>query len=168
MHEAVKAFTSGVYWNRSIIFELKKGSMRSENYPKIYLYRRIVQAKLFIDAHYAEPIALDGIADEAYFSKFHFIRLFKKVYNKTPHQYLIYLRIRKAMLLLQANTPVSDVCHAVGFESLSSFSGLFKRIAGTTPSAYLMQQQKMKARIRASPLDFVPGCFAEKNGWLKN
>lgn len=142
--------------------------MTSENYPKIYLYRRIVQAKLFIDAHYAEPIVLDGIADEAYFSKFHFIRLFKKVYNRTPHQYLIYIRIKNAMLLLQSNMSVSEVCHAVGFESLSSFSGLFKRVAGKTPSSYVLQQQQIKKRKQASPLDFVPGCFAEKNGWLKN
>lgn len=137
-------------------------------YPKIYLYRRIVQAKLFIDKHYAEPIALHCIADEAYFSKFHFIRLFRKIYNKTPHQYLIYIRIKKAMQLLQDNRPVSEVCHAVGFDSLSSFSGLFKRIAGKTPSAYLLEQQKIKTRIKGSPLDFVPGCFAEKSGWLKN
>jgi hypothetical protein len=39
----------------------------TEEYPKIYLYRRIVQAKLFIDSHYAEKIDLDNISDEAYF-----------------------------------------------------------------------------------------------------
>ncbi|MBS1596908.1 MAG: helix-turn-helix transcriptional regulator [Bacteroidetes bacterium] len=140
----------------------------TEQYPKIYLYRRIVQAKLFIDANYADNIDLDNISDEAYFSKFHFIRLFKNIYGKTPHQYLIAVRIDRAMQLLKSDKPVSDTCYAVGFESLSSFSGLFKRIVGITPSIYLMQQQKIKAQIKSSPLTFVPGCFAEKNGWLKN
>src|SRR5687767_15897771 len=106
--------------------------MVTDPYPKVHLYRRIVQAKLFIDNHYSDNIDLGNISDEAYFSKFHFIRLFKKIYGKTPHQYLTSVRIGKAMELLKANIPVSDVCYAVGFESLSSFSGLFKRIVAVT------------------------------------
>ena len=51
-------------------------------YPKVYLYRRIVQAKLFIDTHYNEQIVLDDIADEAALSRFHFMRLFKNSYGK--------------------------------------------------------------------------------------
>ena len=138
-----------------------------EKYPKIYLYRRIVQAKLFIDTNYAYSIDLDNIADEAYFSKFHFIRQFKKIYGKTPHQYLTVVRIEKAMQLLRNGTPVSEVCHATGFESVSSFSGLFKRMAGIAPSAYLTQQQQLKEQISKTPLNFIPSCFAEKNGWAK-
>lgn len=140
----------------------------NEQYPKIYFYRRLVQAKLFIDTHYADNIDLNNIADEACFSKFHFIREFKSIYLKTPHQYLIFVRIEKAMELLRAGVPVSEVCYAVGFESLSSFSGLFKRIAGITPSSYTIQQQTKKEQVAKVPLAFVPGCFAEKNGWLKN
>ena len=139
----------------------------SEPYPKVYLYRRIVQAKLFIDNNFASTIDLDNIADEAYFSKYHFLRLFKKIYGKSPHQYLTTVRIEKAMQLLRADTPVVDTCYEVGFESLSSFSGLFKRIVGLSPSVYLQQQQEIKAHILKTPLDFVPGCFAEKRGWLK-
>jgi len=71
-------------------------SSSKDQYPKVYLYRRIVQAKLFIDRHFAEKIDLTNIAEEATFSKFHFIRLFKKVYGKPPHQYLISVRVEKA------------------------------------------------------------------------
>lgn len=141
--------------------------MINEQYPKIYLYRRLVQAKLFIDAHYLDNIDLDNIADEACFSKFHFIRQFKNIYRKTPHQYLIFVRIERAMELLKADIAVSVVCYTVGFESLSSFSRLFKRVVGITPSTYLMQQQIIKTRIVESPLAFIPGCFAEKYGWLE-
>jgi AraC-like DNA-binding protein len=141
--------------------------MKDQQYPKIYFYRRLVQAKLFIDAHYADNIDLGNIADEAYFSKFHFIRQFKGIYRKTPHQYLIFVRIEKAMELLKAGVPVSEVCYAVGFESLSSFSALFKRIVGITPSTYLAQHQKIKVQIARSPLNFIPACFAEKYGWLE-
>jgi len=141
--------------------------MTTGQYPKVYLYRRIVQAKLFIDTNYANNIDLGNIADEAYFSKFHFIRLFKKIYNKTPHQYLKVVRIEKAMQLLRTDIPVSDVCYAVGFESLSSFSGLFKSLVGLTPSAYQIQQLQIKAQILKTPLQFIPGCFADKKGWTK-
>ena len=108
----------------------------TESYRKIYLYKRIVQAKLFIDTHYAEKIDLDNISDEAYFSKFHFIRLFKKIYGKSPHQYLTYVRVEKAKDLLKTETSIGDVCYSVGFESISSFTGLFKRHAHKTPSQY--------------------------------
>lgn len=141
--------------------------MALEKYPKVYLYRRIVQAKLFIDKNYSEKIDLDNISDEAFFSKFHFIRLFKKIYRKTPYQYLTMVRIENAMRLLQEGTAISEVCYSVGFESLSSFSGLFKRIAGITPSLYVTQQQLIKAQISEAPLKFIPGCFADKNGWTK-
>src|SRR5919112_983376 len=89
-------------------------------YPRIYLYKRIVQAKLFIDGHYSDRIDLSNIADEAYFSKFHFIRLFKTIYGSTPHQYLIKVRIENAKELLQKDMSVTDTCFDVGFDSVSS------------------------------------------------
>ena len=141
--------------------------MNTELYPKVYLYRRVVQAKLFIDEKYFEKIDLHNIADEAYFSKFHFIRLFKKIYGTTPHQYLKLVRIEKAKQLLKDNVPVTETCYAVGCESASSFSGLFKGVVGVSPSVYLAQQQQLKAAIAEAPLDYIPGCFAEKKGWVK-
>ncbi|MES2747201.1 MAG: AraC family transcriptional regulator [Bacteroidota bacterium] len=142
--------------------------MSAEQYPKVYLYRRIVQAKLFIDNNFADKIDLNNISDEAYFSKFHFTRLFKSIYDKTPHQYLTSVRIEKAMQLLRTGISVSEVCFAVGFDSVSSFSGLFKRITGMSPSTYLGQQQQLQLQISKKPMAFVPGCYAHQNGWLEN
>jgi AraC-like DNA-binding protein len=141
--------------------------MQGEVYPKVYLYRRIVRAKLYIDANYAENTDLDNIADEAFFSKFHFIRLFKKTYAKTPHQYLTFVRIERSKLLLQENMPVATVCYAVGFDSISSFTGLFKRLTGTTPSAFQQDYKKKLEEIKTVPLKHIPNCFAESNGWTK-
>src|SRR5438045_5910717 len=112
------------------------------DYPKIYLYKRIVQAKLFIDAHFSENIDLSNIADEAYFSKFHFIRLFKTIYGKTPHQYLTKVRLENALIFLQKGMPVTNTCFAVGFDSVSSFAGLFKRYTKLSPSTYQQQCKK--------------------------
>lgn len=139
---------------------------KEPHYPKIYLYRRIVQAKLFIDVNYNVDINLNAIADTAFFSKFHFIRLFQKVYGKTPHQYLISVRIEKVKDLLgEGKMNVSDACFAVGFTSISSFSGLFKKLVGIAPAVYQMQQLQRKEEIKEAPLGFVPGCYAEKSGW---
>jgi AraC-like DNA-binding protein len=135
--------------------------MNSEaEYPKVYLYRRVVAAKMFIDSHFAESIDLDNIAEEAHFSKFHFIRLFRSIYGKTPHRYLTTVRIDKARQLLREGMAVSDVCLTVGFESLTSFSALFKKETGMSPSAYLVNQQKIREQVRQAPLGFIPGCFA--------
>jgi AraC-like DNA-binding protein len=138
-----------------------------KSYPKIYLYKRIVQAKLFIDNHFAEKIDLNNIADEAYFSKFHFIRLFKKIYGKSPHQYLTWVRIEKAKELLQKGESVTDVCFRVGFESVSSFTALFKRLARHTPAFYKRDMELRQLQIKTAPLQFIPNCFAERQGWTK-
>jgi AraC-like DNA-binding protein len=71
-----------------------------EHYEKIYLYKRIVKAKLFIDDHYADHIDLRNISGQANFSKFHFIRLFKSIYGSTPNNYLVKVRMESAKKIL--------------------------------------------------------------------
>lgn len=139
--------------------------MIPEEYPKAFFYKRIVQAKLFIDSRYADKIDVDDIADEACFSKYHFIREFKKIYGRSPHQYLIFVRMENAKRLLRAPRSVAEVCAGVGFESIGSFSTLFKRTTGFTPSEYGSLQQQVKNQIAAAPLRFVPHCFAYQSGW---
>jgi AraC-like DNA-binding protein len=138
------------------------------SYPKQYLYRQIVRAKLFIDENFASAIDLDNIADEACFSKFHFCRLFRKIYGKTPHQYLTAVRIDRAVRLLESGASVKEACFAVGFDSISSFTGLFKRRIGITPAEFQRNRYKVFEEISKTPLKHIPNCFAEKKGWTKN
>ncbi|MFC0185580.1 AraC-type DNA-binding protein [Pseudarcicella hirudinis] len=142
--------------------------MTPEQYPRIYLYRRIVQAKVFIDKYYLQKIDLDNISDEAYFSKYHFIRLFKSIYGKTPHQYLTTVRIEHAKQLLQQGNSVTEVCFSVGYDSVSTFSSLFTKITGKTPSGYLNYHKQRKQEIQSEPLAFVPKCYAFMHGWGEN
>lgn len=136
--------------------------MPVENLPKIYLYRRIVEAKLFIDRNYEKSIDAGEIAGEACYSKFHFIRTFKSIYGKTPHQYLTSVRIEKAKTLLEIGSSITEACFSVGFESLGSFVTLFKRRAGITPSEYRRRKLERKKQIIEKPLSFIPGCFADE------
>lgn len=138
-----------------------------EQYEKLYLYKRIVQAKLFIDSHYAESIDLSNIADEAYFSKFHFIRLFKTIYGKTPHNYLTSVRIENAKILLTRGLPVSTVSLMVGFDSSTSFTAVFKKMAGTPPSVFQSELQIKQREMAGNPLSAIPQCFAASHGWAE-
>ncbi len=103
---------------------------------KDYLFSHVMRGKKFIESHFAEEINIDQIAGKAFFSKYHFIRLFKSIYYQTPHQYLMAVRIDKARQLLRAGKTVKEACYLVGFTSLGSFKTLFKRQTRQTPAAY--------------------------------
>lgn len=105
-----------------------------------------------IDRHYGEPLDLEGLARTAGISKFHFHRLFTATYGRTPAAYLSERRIERAQDLLRAtNLTVTEVCHAVGFSSLGSFSTRFRQITGESPRAF---QQRWGANAPR-----IPGCF---------
>lgn len=110
--------------------------LSAELYANIYLVKRVIQAKYFIDRNFDQTITLDSVCKEACISKFHLIRSFKKIYGITPYQHLTFLRIKKAKELLQTDLPVTTVCYQLGFDSPTSFSGLFKKIAGKTPTEF--------------------------------
>lgn len=134
---------------------------------RMYLYKRIVYAKLFIDDHFATDIDLDKISDHAHFSKFHFLRLFKSAFGTSPHQYLIGVRLSQSKQLLLAGKSVAEVCLEVGFQSMPSFSTLFKKRFGLTPTEFVAREHDLEARICQEPFAFVPNCFAENYGWRK-
>ena len=100
---------------------------QEDEHPKMYLYRRIVAAKVYIDEHYRQKLNLQQLSAHAYFSKYHFQRSFKKAYGKSPHQYLTEVRMDAAKSLLESGMAVSEVCHKVGFESTPSFIHLFRK-----------------------------------------
>jgi AraC-like DNA-binding protein len=130
-----------------------------EQYSKQYKYRQIVKAKLFIDKNFPQNIDLSQIAEQAHFSKFHFIRLFKNIYDVTPNQYLTEVRIEKAKSLLKKNKSLDEVCILVGFESVSTFKGLFKRETDYTPSDYKRQQSDLKLSMQNNPTMHIPNCL---------
>jgi AraC-like DNA-binding protein len=110
--------------------------LNQQLYSKEYLCNQVIQSKLYIDNHYSKNITLADITTSAHFSKFHFLRLFKKFYGTTPYQYLTEVRIKEAKQNLQSGMTVSEACFSVGFDSVTSFIGLFKKITGTTPLTY--------------------------------
>ena len=97
---------------------------------------KVIQAKQFMDKNYQKDISLDQIALDTLVSKYHLLRLFKKYYGLTIHQYLISRRLIEAKKILAQGISVSSVCYKVGFSSLSTFSKLFKSKNGISPTRY--------------------------------
>ena len=112
--------------------------MTQQLYSKKHLTRQIIDARQYINRHFAEDCKISSLGNKVFISEFHFIRLFKSIYGVTPHQYLISVRISNAKKLLAAGNPISDTCFAVGFKSPTSFTALFKKMTGRTPSQIKM------------------------------
>lgn len=118
--------------------------------------QRLARARAFIDDWYHLPLDLRQISGEACLSRYHFLRLFRKAFNKTPHQYLTERRIEKAKELLSSSgLTVTDVCFEVGFESLGSFSSLFHKHVGHPPITYraIVYEKRMEQKRK------IPACF---------
>ncbi|HMS35374.1 MAG TPA: AraC family transcriptional regulator [Ignavibacteria bacterium] len=116
---------------------------------KTELYKRVCRAKEYMDSAFTENLTLGKISKEACLSQYHFLRIFKSVYKTTPHRYLTSKRIDKARnLLFSTDKSITEICFEIGFESLSSFSWLFKNRFGLSPEMvreqYRMHMSKMK------------------------
>jgi AraC-like DNA-binding protein len=106
------------------------------------------------------PISIRAVAREAAMSPFHFIRQFQAVFGETPHQLRIQSRLERAKhLLALSDYAVTDVCMEVGFSSLGSFSDLFARRVGLSPSAYRKRVRVLMPGPRVLPRDLTPGCL---------
>ncbi len=126
------------------------------------IYERIVSAKLYIDGNFDQNINLEAISQQAYISRFHFHRLFSRVYRITPHQYLTQKRLDMAKeLLAKEGISITEVCNCVGFESLGSFSTLFKKESGYAPQLYRNLAYLKKRLGKEQPKKFIPHCFID-------
>jgi AraC-like DNA-binding protein len=128
----------------------------------VALLAHLRRARDHIDRDYSEPLDLERLAAVAGVSKYHFARSFEAAYGETPIRYLTRRRIERAQDLLRAaNLTVTEVCMAVGFASLGSFSTRFTQLVGESPTAY-----RDRWAARGGPR--VPGCFLFMRGVLNH
>jgi AraC family transcriptional regulator len=102
---------------------------------RIELYRRVRLAHEFLRAYYREPLTLGEIGRVAALSPNHLLRSYQQVFGTSPSRHVAELRLLEAERLLAAGCSVTDTCFQVGFASVGSFSSLFKRRFGRSPSA---------------------------------
>jgi AraC-like DNA-binding protein len=97
-------------------------------------YRSLTQAREFMRHAYRHPVSLPDVAAQANLSPYHFLRVYKRAYGETPHEFLTRLRIERAKALLaRGSHNVTEACFEVGFSSLGSFSVLFAYRVGLSP-----------------------------------
>jgi len=124
------------------------------------LFRRLCRSRDYLAARIDQPLRLSDAAREACLSPFHYHRLFARTFGETPHEFLTRVRIDNAKRMLALDQlPVTEVCFAVGYESLGSFSSLFRTMVGYSPSEYQRGIRKIFAAPKAAPYRLIPGCF---------
>jgi AraC-like DNA-binding protein len=97
----------------------------------------VTRARTFVAAHLAERMTLTDVARAAHMSPFHFCKVFKAATGFTLTDFVARARVpRVRELLLNPHVRVSEAAYAVGFQSLSQFNRVFRRIAGEAPTAY--------------------------------
>ena len=100
----------------------------------------ITRAKQFITDHQTEDLSLEQVACAVHTSKFYFCKIFKKATDINFTDYLSRVRIERAQnLLLNPNLRISEIGFEVGFQSLTHFNRVFKKIAGQSPTDYRAQ-----------------------------
>ncbi len=94
-----------------------------------------------IDREYAQPLDVEALARGAHMSAGHLSREFRRAYGESPYGYLMTRRIERAMALLRrGDLSVTEVCFAVGCQSLGTFSTRFTELVGVSPSVYRREQ----------------------------
>jgi AraC-like DNA-binding protein len=122
-------------------------------------FHRLCRARDLLQEQREPSPSIAELAREVQISPFHFSRQFEAVFGVTPHQFRIQRRLDDAKRLLATGHSVTDVCMEVGFSSLGSFSALFTRKVGESPSAYRRRIRPLVIVPGTVPAELTPGCL---------
>jgi AraC-like DNA-binding protein/ligand-binding sensor protein len=102
----------------------------------------IRRAKAYIAGHYGDPVSLDEMARTMHVSTFYFCKMFKRATGLTFTDYLGRVRVEKAKnLVLNPHLRVSEIAYTVGFQSLTHFNRVFRKLTGESPTDF---REKLK------------------------
>ena len=110
----------------------------------------VIDARSYINLHYAERVTLDDLSHAISINKFYLQKLFKRCIGLSPNEYLIHTRLTHAKQLLRTSTtPINQIAMDVGINNIGHFITLFKRYEGITPSAYRRRWYNPDAPVSA-------------------
>ncbi len=111
---------------------------------------RLRQARRLIDEHCCEPLEVTAIAGSVGLSRAYFSREFRSAFGVSPHRYVVEQRLeRAAALLRETDRPVAEICSAVGWRSIGSFTTTFTHEYGCPPTAYRRGSRRGRTPARA-------------------
>ncbi|MFL1999308.1 helix-turn-helix transcriptional regulator [Microbacterium sp. A1-JK] len=124
--------------------------------PRLDELTRLRRVRDRIDREHGRPLDVEALARGAHMSAGHLSRQFRLAYGESPYAYLLTRRIERAMALLRrGDLSVTEVCFAVGFSSLGTFSTRFTEIVGTSPSVYRRETAGIAAELPSCVTRFV-------------
>jgi len=127
---------------------------------------RLCRSRDYLAASLEDKPRLEDAARVAYLSPYHFHRMFARAFGETPHSFLTRMRIERARKLLASeHLPVTEVCLAVGYESLGSFSTLFRAQTGMTPIEFRREVRRVFPSALIPPSGFMPTCLLLRFGY---
>lgn len=105
---------------------------------------RIDVLRKFIQENYTEKISLDDIAAAAHISRGECCRIFKRLYNTTPFQYLVHYRLTRSIYYLsETDKSISQIAQSVGFCSSSYYTKCFRTEYNCTPLKFRQAQHRL-------------------------
>lgn len=129
------------------------------------LLSRLCHARDLLRTWEEEPLSTTAVARASGLTRFHFIRVFKALFGETPHQYRLRAQMERAKhLLILTDLTITEICMEVGFSSLGSFSALFRRRAGISPSEFQRRHRPAPEGERQLPASLIPGCLSLMGG----
>lgn len=101
------------------------------------ILRRVERARAMMHDRAGEVLSVEDVAREAAMSEYHFSRAFRSIHGRSPYQYLVEVRMQKAMALLHTTDhPLAEIALACGHADIHAFSKSFKRVVGVAPSTF--------------------------------
>lgn len=120
--------------------EIRKAEMRLpslKNSTRSEIIKTLTNSTDYIYTYFQKDLSLDELASVSCMSKFHFLRLFKTAFGKTPHQFISEVKISQAKnRLVKTSHDVKEIARSLGFKDASTFSRLFKNQVGVYPTQY--------------------------------
>ncbi len=137
-----------------LLFDEYRHSRRSDSLRSgSNLGARLDRTRRYMEDHFDQPLDLTQLAGLSAVSVHYFLRQFKKRFGKTPHRFLVDVRLREACNLLRASSlSVSEVGQRVGFVSANGFHSAFRKRYGCAPAQLRVPQEPAPAPVAPEPI----------------
>jgi AraC family transcriptional regulator len=101
----------------------------------------------FINIHYADELTLERLAKEAYFSPFHFHKIFKGIVGETHQKYINRIRLERAILRMDGEKTLTEIAMETGFSTPSHFAQAFRELYKISPRLYRERKKQKRSKI---------------------
>lgn len=134
-----------------------------------FQYKKICLGRDYLQEHFSDSFSLTQVAKYSCMSKYHFSRVFTNVFGESPNTFVAKLRIEKAKkMLVTEKLSIREVCENVGYSSIGSFSSLFRKQVGMSPTQYRRELWSLSHEPLSFPMQSIPLCYAQNLFGVKN